>query len=140
MALFGEHLNRGLLVAILGGAILCLVCVLIWRRFRTNLAWEQGLAGPVLRESVQRAIREYRRRLGGWPAGKADIERGLDVPEKTVELAGKWDCRLVSSSRDGRKARYSIFISGGWTDWDARIEAAPGDRRRAGRAKRDAAG
>jgi hypothetical protein len=141
MALFGEHLGGGVLVVVVAAALLVLVSILVWRRYRANHAWEKGMAGPVLRESVQRAICAYRTRLGTWPKGKSEIERLLDVPDETVALAGKWDIRLVTSSRDGRKARYAIFMSGGWTDWDAHSEHSAASRgHHAGRAERDATG
>lgn len=118
MGLLNEHLMRGLAVAIVSAALLFACIALIWRRMKTNLAWERGLARPLMLDGIRRAIQVHRARTGAWPSEKADLRFRVKVDARTLQTVGKWDIKLINAGRDGETARYSIMVKDSWEQWD----------------------
>ena len=119
MWLWNEHLTMGLAVALASAAVLYVCGALIWRRIKTNLAWERGLARPLVVEGIRTAIQMHKTRTGKWPAAKSDLRGRVRVDERVLQSVGTWDIRLVSSGRGGDTARYSIMVKDSWEKWDA---------------------
>ena len=124
MALLIEHLPRGLAVAIVSSALLCVCFIWLWRRMKANLAWERGLARPLVLDSIRNAIQIHRHRTGAWPAAKAELRVRVKVDERSMKAVENWDIRLVNESRDGDTARYSIMIKDSWEQWDTDVDNA----------------
>ena len=118
MALLIEHLPRGLAVAIVSSALLCVCFIWLWRRMKANLVWERGLARPLVLDGIRNAIQIHRHRTGAWPAAKADLRVRVKVDERSLKTVEHWDIRLVNESRDGHTARYSIMVKDSWEFWD----------------------
>ena len=127
MGLLPEHLVRGLAVGIVSAALLCVCIILLWRRTKANLAWERGLARPLVLEGIRDAIQAYRTRTGTWPSAKADLRGRVRVDERSLKTVGNWDIRLVTAARDGGTARYRILVKDSWEEWQTDSAQNPDD-------------